>query len=63
MTPGRWRDYPTLVPVVVAGYVWAASHLRGVEVAVEVGPCQQGQLNLVGRAWTYEWMTHRGGTR
>ncbi len=47
MTPGRWWDYPTLVPVVVAGYVGAASHLHGVEVAVEVDPRQQGQLDLV----------------
>jgi len=51
------------MPVVVAGYVWAASHLRGVEVAVEVDPCQQVQLDLLWRAWTYEWMTHRSGTR
>jgi len=48
MTPGRWWGYPTLVPVVLAGYVWAASHLRCVEVAVEVDPCQQVQLDLVG---------------
>ena len=47
MRPGRWWDYPTLVPVVVAGYVGAASHLRGVEVAGEVDPCQQVQLDLV----------------
>jgi hypothetical protein len=47
MTPGRWWDYPTLVPGVLAGYVGVASHPRGVEVAVEVDPCQQVQLDLV----------------